>query len=113
MTMYTPDGWVLLKIEEEGEEPFYKVFGAFRGGFLNGDGWRMNSGVVGVEEDEEYFYFKGSSGSLYKCHKEGYGRLGYYATGVLNQVEEEVKELATVYRSFPKEIIEELLKTQS
>ena len=67
----TPERWVILKIN--GPEPYFRVFAGWRGGYTSGDSWRMNSGIVGVEEDEEYYYFEGHSGSWYKCHKNGYG----------------------------------------
>ena len=67
----TPEHWVVLKIN--GPEPYFRVFGGWRGGYLDGDRWKMNSGIVGIEEDEDYYYFEGYSGSWYKCNKNGYG----------------------------------------
>ena len=70
----TPDKWVMIKIEHESlQEPLYKIFATWAGGYLDGDGWKLNSGVSKVEEDEKYFYFIGYSGSAYKCHKKSYG----------------------------------------
>jgi len=66
-----PERWVVLKIN--GPETYFRVFGGWRGGYTSGDSWRMNSGIVGVEEDDEYYYFEGHSGSCYKCNKNGYG----------------------------------------
>jgi len=79
--MYYPDGWEVVKIT--GTDPHYRIFGSWRGGFADGDSWRMNSGVVSVEEDDDFYHFKGHSGSVYTCHKQSYGRLGLYNTGVL------------------------------
>lgn len=84
--VYTPDGWTLVKIT--GTDPHYRVFGSWRGGYLNGDSWRMNSGITSVTEEDNYYVFKGSSGSEYYCHKEGYGRLGSYGMGVLSHYAE-------------------------
>ena len=67
--MHTPDNWVILKIRLP-EETFYKVLAGWSGGYLDGDSWRMNSGIVNVTEDGNYYLFSGSSGSIYKCHKE-------------------------------------------
>lgn len=67
----TPENWVVLKIN--GPETYFKVFAGWKGGYTTGDSWRMNSGIVGIEEDEDYYYFEGQSGSWYKCHKNGYG----------------------------------------
>jgi hypothetical protein len=33
----------------------------------------MNSGITKVEEKDDCFLFHGSSGSIYRCHKEMYG----------------------------------------
>ena len=66
-----PENWVILKIE--GNETYYRVFGGWRGGYLDGDRWQLNSGIVGIEEDEDYYYFEGHSGSCYQCHKNSYG----------------------------------------
>jgi hypothetical protein len=65
---------VILKIKKaNAEEYFYKVLGGWSGGYLDGDSWRMNSGIVSVTEEDDYFLFHGYSGSVYKCHKESYG----------------------------------------
>lgn len=68
---YTPDNWVIIKIK--GDDPHYRVLAGWSGGYTTGDSWRMNSGIVRVEEDKEFFHFHGSSGSCYHCHKESYG----------------------------------------
>jgi len=71
MTSYTPDNWVVLKIN--GDDPHYRVLGGWSGGYAQGSSWRMNSGITRVEEDETYFKFFGASGSVYYCHKDAYG----------------------------------------
>ncbi len=68
--MYTCDNWVVIKID--GGDPHYRVLVGTSGGYLDGDSWRMNSGIVSVREDEHYFYFAGASGSEYQCHKGSY-----------------------------------------
>ena len=68
---YMPDNWVVIKIK--GDDPHYRVLAGWSGGYTTGDSWRMNSGIVRVEEDQEYFHFYGSSGSCYVCHKQAYG----------------------------------------
>ena len=49
-----PDKWVIIKLPD-----CYKVFGTWIGGYLDGDAWRVNSGITEVQEDEKYFYFHG------------------------------------------------------
>jgi len=68
--MYTPDNWVIFKIDN-GEHPvFYKVLAGWSGGYLDGDSWRMNSGIVKIEEDGDFWLVYGQTGSCYKLHKE-------------------------------------------
>lgn len=68
---YNPDNWVIIKVK--GDDPHYKVLGGWSGGYTTGNSWRMNSGIVEVSEASDAFYFKGSSGSVYKCGKQSYG----------------------------------------
>lgn len=66
--MYTPDNWVVLKIKRK-EELTYKVLVGWSGGYLDGDSWRLNSGIVKIDKNGDYYNFHGYSGSVYKCHK--------------------------------------------
>lgn len=81
MNTYNPDSWVLLKIT--GATPHYRVFGSWRGGFATGDSWRMNSGVVSVTQQGDFYHFQGHSGSVYVCHRNTYGHLGAYNDAVV------------------------------
>lgn len=72
--MYAPDNWVVV------ETPHcYKVLagwsGSYFGDHLGGDEWRLNSGITGcyMEQDGDYYFFTGHSGSTYRCHKDSYG----------------------------------------
>ena len=71
MTIHTPDSWVIIKISGVEDKDFYKVLCGWSGGYLDGDSWRMNSGIEKVEFDGTYYDFIGQSGSVYRCHKEG------------------------------------------
>lgn len=74
MSDYTPDNWVVLKIKPgKGSYPIYKVLAGWSGGYLDGDSWRMNSGITGVEKQAYLWGFYGSSGSVYWCHQGSYG----------------------------------------
>jgi hypothetical protein len=64
-----PDNWVVVKVDED----FYKVLAGWSGGYLDGDSWRLNSGISEVKDDGDYWLFIGASGSIYQCHKKGYG----------------------------------------
>ena len=67
MSEYTCDNWVVIKFNTEEHGIYYKVLVGTSGGYLDGDSWRMNSGITKVEEDEAFYYFYGSSGSRYRC----------------------------------------------
>jgi len=81
----TPEKWVILKLPNN----YYKVFATWACGYLYGDRCRLNSGISKVEQDENFYYFIGFSGSCYKCHKKGYGTATSYGLGVLNKIIEQ------------------------
>jgi hypothetical protein len=93
----TPDKWVVVKIDNNTDTSLYKVFATWSGGYLNGDRWKMNSGIKSMEYDDDYYYFIGHSGSCYKCHKKGYGTASSYGKGVLHDmIENSYKVNATI-----------------
>ena len=77
----TPDKWVVIKVPDG-----HKIFASWAGGYLDGDRWRLNSGIEKVEEDDKYYYFFGYSGSCYKCRKGGYGVMTSYSQGILDTI---------------------------
>jgi hypothetical protein len=84
MSEYTPHNWVILKIINE-DEILYKVLAGWSGGYLDGDSWRMNSGITGVDKQAYLWGFYGSSGSVYWCHQGSY-RLTMATSGTYNQL---------------------------
>lgn len=81
----TPDNWVIIKFS--GDDPHYRVLGGWSGGYLYGDSWRLNSGIVRVEENGDRLEFYGASGSCYSCHPDSYG-LRMNNAGIWNQLQE-------------------------
>lgn len=67
---YIPDNWVVIKMN--GDDPHYRILAGWSGGYATGDSWRMNSGIVHVDETETSFIFYGASGSAYDCRKTCY-----------------------------------------
>lgn len=67
------DGYVIIKISTL-EETVYKLFTCNFGGYLDSDSWRINSGIVFIEEDDtwngggEFYFVHGHSGSVYRVH---------------------------------------------
>ena len=84
-----PDKWVVIKISKEDDPiyPIYKLFSTWLGGYLDGDAWKMNSGIVSVEPKGDYLQFFGHSGSCYECppSEHTYGT-NSYTQGVLNGI---------------------------
>lgn len=80
---YCPDGWVLIKIISP-EETLYKVFSSWGGGWVQGEYWKLNSGIESIEIQESYLDVKGYSGSVYRLSYNGEERINSYNTGVLS-----------------------------
>lgn len=94
----TPDRWVIVKItkdDDDDDDVVYKVFGTWGGGYLQGQSWKMNSGIKSVVEKDGYLYFTGASGSVYRCYNESYGYFSY-GMSVLSNMIESSKDLATI-----------------
>jgi len=93
---YEPNYWVILKLEPETEkEPIYKILGGWSGGYLDGDSWRMNSGITKCHYDEPWWYFDGHSGSVYRVHINAYGLRGM-CTGIYNQLKDKHGDKVTL-----------------
>lgn len=107
---YQPNGWVALKkIEPKGEAAYYKIFGSWNGGYLDGDSWRLSSGGSVqdiVEKDTEYHWVQ-HSGSEYTLNKHREGCLSAYNSFVLNNMLNEAQEQQTIIQVLPiRDIIE-------
>lgn len=63
-----PDKWVVVRIEKDGDV-VYKVLMSWYGGYLDGDKWKINSGIESITEDENCYMFIGYTGSVYVCNK--------------------------------------------
>ncbi len=70
MTEYMPDNWVVIKFK--GDDPHYRVLAGWSGGYTTGDSWRMNSGIVRVEQTKFLYKFYGATSSCYVCSKNSY-----------------------------------------
>lgn len=68
----TPDNWIVLQVNanRKNEEPLYKILCGWSGGYLDGDCWKMNSGISKIVETNEAYEVHGFSGSLYVCYKD-------------------------------------------
>ena len=96
---YHPDRWLMLRFSKD-QVIFYKVFASWAGGYLDGDSWKLNSGVTQLKETETHYFFVGFSGSVYKCGKKSYGSTGY-GYGVLSSFMTKALEQGTVIDALP------------
>ena len=64
---YTPDNWVIVKLPEQRG---HKVVAGWSGGYLDGNYWRVNSGITKTEDMGDHYLFHGYSNSVYKCMKD-------------------------------------------
>jgi hypothetical protein len=87
MSNYQPHKWIVIKIVSPEKDTVYKVFGSWSGGYLDGDSWRLNSGITSVKVRGDILEFYGSSGSCYGCHKDSYGT-NVYTAGILAAIVE-------------------------
>ena len=92
MSTHNPDRWVIV-----GDGSNFKVLGGWSGGYLDGDSWRLSSGLERIEEDGDYYLMHNYSGSVYKCHKSGEGMI-LIMSGIFSQLKEqsETVEIYTV-----------------
>jgi hypothetical protein len=88
---YTPDKWVVVKIEGEKFPLTYKVFACWYGGYLGAHSWKLNSGIEKIVKQDNCYLFEGYSGSTYKCHEGGYGT-NMYGHEVLQDIIEKSKK---------------------
>jgi len=92
MSENNPDKWMIVKIVNNKNESHYRVFASWYGGYLGSDSWQMNSGITKVTEAGDYYFFEGSSGSVYSCRKGCYGASGYGYNVLSGLVEKGAKD---------------------
>lgn len=71
MSKYTPDCWVVLKLNSS-SNIFYNVLAGWDIYRPDQNNWQLNSGIVGVEKRDGVFIFNGMSGSQYFCNEHCY-----------------------------------------
>jgi hypothetical protein len=89
MSTHNPDRWVIV-----GDGSNFKVLGGWSGGYLDGDSWRLSSGLERIEEDGDYYLMHNYSGSVYKCHKNGEGMI-MIMSGIFSQLKEQSSTVET------------------
>jgi hypothetical protein len=102
MSDYNPDKWLVVKITGKDTPPIYKVFACWYGGYLGSDSWKLNSGITAVIEKDDYFFFYGSSGSVYSCRKGSYGA-NEYGHGILQNMIDRIEKAGGTIEILPEE----------
>ena len=87
MNEYKPNYWKVVKITSTEGKVLYKVFATWVGGYVEGDSWKMNSGIIEVKSEGNYLLFKGYSGSVYNVvNKEESYRTSMFTQSVLDSI---------------------------
>jgi len=92
MNEYTPDKWIILKFTYN-NDVIFKVLAGWSGSYLCGQSWKLNSGITKIEIENDYYLFYGYSGSIYKCHKHGYGT-NLITASTLESFKKQIKDSA-------------------
>ena len=92
MSEYTPDAWVVLEFTSEEFGTIQKVLGGWSGGYLDGDSWRLSSGITDVEETDTEWIFTNASGSIYHCRKSS-RQFNMMSSSIYKHYEEEISKL--------------------
>jgi hypothetical protein len=88
MSEYVPNRWELIQFK--GKETNYKILGSWSGGYVDGDSWRLSSGVKSIEDGGDFYLVKNHSGSLYRCRKTSRG-MNIVSAGVFDSILDEAK----------------------
>lgn len=102
MNEYTPDKWVVVKIEGNEFPLTYKVFACWYGGFTGSNSWKLNSGIKKVTKKHNCYSFEGHSGSVYKCITGTYGT-HMYGSGILQSFIDRAKQNNVVIEILPED----------
>ena len=105
--MYYPDAYRFIEIKQPDEGILIKLFSSWRGGYLHGDSWRINSGCLRIEEDGDEAFIHGYSGSIYYIKKDSPGNLTSFTSSVLDDL---LDKLGDDARIVDYEYVKERLK---
>jgi hypothetical protein len=103
-----PDRWVVVALSLNGESS-KKVLAGWYGGYLNGDSWKLSSGITQVtKEGDKVFHFDNASGSRYTCQKGAFG-MSSLMSGVYSSYEKQLADAGGTMRVLTEEEIEALV----
>jgi hypothetical protein len=87
--MDTPDCWVVVKLfsEKMQGEVVYKILAGWYD-----DYYRLNSGIVKIDDFDDHWLVHGYSGSVYRCGKQS-ERTSGYTRSIYKNLENQMREL--------------------
>lgn len=86
--IHRPHGWVILKFTIE-NDVFFKIFASWRGGYLDGDSWRLSSGsneLPVLSDCGKYWIWPQESGSCYHLPVKGEDGYSHYTAQILGNL---------------------------
>jgi hypothetical protein len=94
MNEYAPDAWQVIQISTP-DETIYKLFSTWYGGYLTGDAWKLNSGIVSMKKVGKVYEVTGHSGSIYRVpnHEHCYSTSAYTNSVLANLIEKSEYEI--------------------
>ena len=90
MSTYTPDSWVIVKIQSEKYGTIHKVLAGWAGSYLYGASWKLSSGIVTFEDKGEHYESLQDSGSTYILYKSS-ERMSAIMASTFASIEEQLK----------------------
>lgn len=82
MNTYTPNTWSILLFDSPTYGKIHKVFAWWRGGYTQGDSWKLSSGMKDLVDEGGFYSSMQESGSIYKLYKKQEA-LSTYQIGIL------------------------------
>lgn len=89
---YTPDSWVVVKIQSEKYGTIHKVLAGWSVSYLYGASWKLSSGIVTFEDKGEYYESLQDSGSTYVLYKSS-ERISAIVASTFASFEEQLKSI--------------------
>lgn len=91
MREYTPDCWVILKVDLSGGEQHYRILAGWYGGFAGSNSWKLSSGIEKITDEGTHYKMEQASGSVYYCGKE-LERMSGLTTQIFDSYSKECKD---------------------
>lgn len=104
---YHPEAYRWLSIKQPDDSIVVKVFASWTGSYLHGDSWKLNSGCLRIEDNEDELIVHGYSGSIYILNKNDEGMLTSFTASVLDDF---LTRLDGIGRLVSYEEVKEIIK---